>query len=370
MSENGLAGRYATAMRSYLAGSGESALQNAYEVGRAAMEAGLGPLAVFSIHRDVVAGLALAPVEDDELATQVSAVLIETLAPFEMAYASLDTARVAVHELRATVLREASDLAQLRRLARSGETTAAADRMAALLELRAGQVEAIRERLESAAQTISARKSLIADVIHAQEEERRRIAGEIHDDAVQVMAAVALRLSLLRRNVGDGPAAESIEQLESAVGESIASLRRLIAGLSPAELERSGLAAAIRSELEQTREDLGLEFRLVDDTRREPGATARGTSFRIFREAMANVRKHASARLVDVHLGNTDGGVITRVSDDGVGFELSNGLDPHTGHIGLTAMRERADLAGGWLHVASGAAGTTIEFWIPDAPGK
>lgn len=94
-----LAERYGSALQGYLHGSDEDALQEAYEVGRQALDAGFGPLVLFSIHRDVMAKLAPQPISPIELVSKVTTVFTEALAPFEMAYASFDEARVAVKEL-------------------------------------------------------------------------------------------------------------------------------------------------------------------------------------------------------------------------------------------------------------------------------
>jgi signal transduction histidine kinase len=368
MSEHGgLASRYAAALHSYLGGGGEGALQSAYEVGRQALEAGLGPLVLFSIHRDAVDRFPLSQLEEAEFSTRVTTVFIETLAPFEMTYASLDSSRAAVRELRATVARERDELNAIHILVREADSASAHQRMAELMDRHGHELDQARERLESVARTSRARQSLIADIVSAQEEERRRLAGEIHDDAVQVMAAVSLRLSLLKRKLGGGEHVAVIEQLESAVGDSINGLRQLIAGLRPAELERAGLTAAIRSALQHANDELGLEYHIIDLCEHEPSTAARTTAFRIFREGLTNVRKHAHAQVVDVRVDDFQGGVLIRLVDDGTGFDVDSAMSRETpGHLGLLAMRERAELAGGWLRVSSGPTGTTVEYWVPD----
>jgi signal transduction histidine kinase len=98
----------------------------------------------------------------------------------------------------------------------------------------------------------------------------------------------------------------------------------------------------------------------------EPAYEARLAAFRIAQEALANARKHANADRIDVVLTERDDGLLTRISDDGVGFS-GDVLDAELeGHIGLAEMRERAEMAGGWCLVQSLAQiGTRVEFWIP-----
>jgi len=88
--------------------------------------------------------------------------------------------------------------------------------------------------------------------------------------------------------------------------------------------------------------------------------------YRIAQEALVNVRKHARASEVEIALEDGDDGYTLQVKDDGVGFEPSASSDPSLGHIGLTSMRERASLAGGWFRIEStSGAGTIAEAWIP-----
>jgi signal transduction histidine kinase len=88
--------------------------------------------------------------------------------------------------------------------------------------------------------------------------------------------------------------------------------------------------------------------------------------FRMAQEALANVRKHAKASRVDVVLGEQDGGYLVRIADDGVGFSTTKAGESVRGHLGLSSMRERAGMAGGWcrLHSLPGQ-GTTVELWVP-----
>jgi signal transduction histidine kinase len=353
--DGGLALRYRAVLHSYLGGGGETALQSAYELGRMALESGLGPLVLFSIHRDTVEDLPRRSLTSAEFAERVTTVLIEALAPYEMTYAAVDSARGVAQQLGGLLADYASEASEA-----SGADAAAIARR------HLTDLEAVRGRLDGVWNTTTARRGLIADIVGAQEQERRRIATEIHDDAVQVMAAVALQIGLLRRTLTDPSQIAACADLEGVVAESTANLRRLIAGLHPAELDHVGLVAAVTSALMSFTADFEIEHRIETNLPVEPDPDVRMTVFRILSEALANVRKHARASRVDVLVTARDGGVLTRVGDDGVGFDpAAEGAGRRTGHIGLSAMQERADLAGGWLHITSGDGGTTIEYWIP-----
>jgi signal transduction histidine kinase len=100
----------------------------------------------------------------------------------------------------------------------------------------------------------------------------------------------------------------------------------------------------------------------------EPPGEIRAILFRIAQEALANVRKHADASRVDIEVSERDGGIILHVRDDGRGFDPATER-PVPGHLGMSAMPERAELAGGWCRVQSAPGeGTAVECWLPIRP--
>lgn len=254
-----------------------------------------------------------------------------------MTYASLDEARAAVHELD-SALRE-----------------------------HAAVISRARERLDRMQQTAAVRRRLFADIVTAQEQERRRIAGEIHDGALQAMVVVLLRLGQLKAGLGGPNDPVVVAQLESSVSDAISTIRQLIAGLVPHELEHAGLVAAVQGLVAQIATESEIECLLDHHLDQEPHPEQRTIAFRVVQEALANARRHASASRIDVLLESRDSGVAARIADDGIGFAVEAVLDEvRAGHMGLAAMRERVDLAGGWLRIDSGTQGTAVSFWIPD----
>jgi PAS domain S-box-containing protein len=214
------------------------------------------------------------------------------------------------------------------------------------------------------------RRRLIAELVRVQEEERRRIATEIHDDPVQAMTAVEMRLESLRRRVEDGDQRRTLEQLTASVSTAIGRLRRLLVELRPPRLDREGLASALRALLDRLRSEGGVDAELEDRTLHETPGEARTVLYRIAQEALANVRKHAEARRVRIILADRDGGVLLRVRDDGRGFEPDRTAEDRPGHLGLVSMRERAELTGGKFRITSTpGAGTTVEAWVPGEVG-
>lgn len=211
------------------------------------------------------------------------------------------------------------------------------------------------------------RRHLLEALVSAQEEERRMIADEIHDDPVQKMTAVNMRLHTLARNAPDPETRSALEEFGSTVEGTIVRLRRLLFELRPVTLDHSGLAAAIREFVAQL-EDLG-ECRVEEHLDDEPPDPARTIAYRIAVEALSNVQRHARAGRVDVELFTRDGGVQLVVRDDGVGMSEETLENRRPGHLGMTSLRERAQLAGGWSRISSAPGeGTCVEAWLPTNP--
>jgi signal transduction histidine kinase len=250
-----------------------------------------------------------------------------------------------------------------------GQLARAFDEMAAGLQVRdvsAREAEAaLLSTVEALRNTDEQRQRLLTRLDHAQEEERKRIALDIHDDTLQVIAAVGMRLDALRRSITDPDQLRALAKLQQNVTLSMVRLRRLVFELSSPVLQRHGLAAGLRSYLDETCRDAGLDYRMETHLTDEPPPEQRTVLYCITKEAVANVRKHAKASNVEIRLEELDRGVLVRVEDDGIGFSAtSHGSPP--GHLGMVAMRERAELAGGWSRVSSDPeGGTVVEVWVP-----
>lgn len=226
--------------------------------------------------------------------------------------------------------------------------------------------EDLRRSFETLQKTDDERRTLLAHLVKAQEEERKRIASDVHDDSIQVMAAVGVRLGMLRSQMTDPEQVARITKLEEAVRLSIGRLRHLLFQLAPPALDREGVAAAIRSYLDEAFGEEGIDYHLESEIIAEPTREIRILVYRIAQEALSNVRKHAQARHVAVRLQDADGGLLVQIRDDGVGYFPADSEMPLPGHLGLVSMRERAEMLGGWFRIqGSPGAGTTVEFWVP-----
>jgi len=211
---------------------------------------------------------------------------------------------------------------------------------------------------------VAQRQRIFARLISAQEEERLRIASDIHDDTVQAMTATSLRMQQLRRHLTDPDQVELLGRLEVSVRESIVRLRRLMFDLRPPSLDRSGLAAAMRELLERLRDETSIDATIENHLTSEPEGDVRTALYRITQEALVNVRKHSGASHVKLELKTLGGGCEVTIVDDGHGFDTADTEAP--GHLGLVSMRERAQIAGGWWTVkCPPGGGTTVQFWLP-----
>ncbi len=215
------------------------------------------------------------------------------------------------------------------------------------------------------------RQRLLTHLVQAQGDERMRLASNIHDDSVQKMTAVGLRLATLRRAISDPEQLAAIDRLQDSVSQSISRLRHLLFELRPPALDREGLVAALRQyAVDVTEEDRSLALELDDQMVEDPPVEIRTIAYRIAQEALTNVRKHSGAGGAEVRLQPRDGGLYVRIRDDGRGFSEEGADGSELGHLGLPAMRERAELAGGWLRVESAPGkGTSVEFWLPAGDG-
>lgn len=200
-------------------------------------------------------------------------------------------------------------------------------------------------------------------VIAAQEAERRRLAGDIHDGISQRLVSLSYRLDAAARAVDITDADEATEQIEKArdlVDLTLAEARSAISGLRPPVLDDLGLAGGLAS-LASSIPEVDLDLELADRRLAEHVEVA---LYRIAQECLQNVVKHSRALTATVRFGVDHGLARLEVADDGVGFDPSPDRPPTS--YGMLSMTERADLVGGRLSVRSAAgSGTTVTVTVP-----
>ena len=216
-----------------------------------------------------------------------------------------------------------------------------------------------RQRAEEAAQVLSGR------LINAQEEERSRLARELHDDVTQRLALLAIEAGREERTLpkaGGGDAMRAMREQLVRLSEDVHALSHQ---LHPAILEDLGLSEALKSECKRFSETGSIPVEL--DVQEVSQGLHRDVSlclFRITQEALRNVARHAHALQARVSLHRLDGGIQLVVQDDGIGFDAAQTQrGPHLGHA---SMRQRIQLLDGKL-VVDGfpGSGTTVSAWVP-----
>ena len=212
-------------------------------------------------------------------------------------------------------------------------------------------------------------RSYATAITRAQEEERKRIARELHDEASQSLVVIRRRLADITESLGGHPLAEDVSELCDLARQSLAGIRRLSRDLRPPTLDELGVSPALEQQVSHLRDRSGMvaEFRIAGSFRRLPAETELAL-FRIGQAALHNVELHATADRVDVELAYEPDCVRLWVTDDGSGFEVPKNLDelPEAGKLGLVGMRERAELVGGALQVTSRpGAGTRVGVEVP-----
>ena len=209
------------------------------------------------------------------------------------------------------------------------------------------------------------RQALLTRLVDAQDAERRRIAADVHDDPVQALAAVDLRLGLLRRRIREQAPTllASLDALQDSVSGATDRLRALLFDLEPPDLDH-GLGAAVRRCADDVLEGSGIRWEVDATSEPESHESTRAVGYRIAREALINVRKHADAGHVRIVVGTRDDGLLLTVTDDGVGLDVPAESQP--GHRGVTTRADRAAAAGGTCSVHRGDhGGTVVTVWLP-----
>ncbi|MBY6047159.1 cache domain-containing protein [Vannielia litorea] len=210
-------------------------------------------------------------------------------------------------------------------------------------------------------------KALTQRVFDTQEEERGRVARELHDSISQLLVAIRYALELAKRRMaaGDTAAVESLDKGISGLNGAIQEVRRISRDLRPGLLDDLGLGPAIQALTENfaARTGIEVEFETVV-FRNRLDQEAKIALYRIAQEALTNVERHAGAQRVTVNLRGHRRGALMRIADDGNGIgEVTS--SPESAGMGLRNMAERIEHLGGTLRVMSSSSGTVIEAQVP-----
>ncbi len=233
----------------------------------------------------------------------------------------------------------------------------------------------VTERTQSEARLRESREQLRALAGRLQtvrEEEKARIARDLHDELGQLLTGLKMDLRWLENRLGDAPSAgpgvlDRVVAASELVDQTVASVQRLASELRPGALDRLGLVPALRQEARRFQQRTGITCDTdLDEAAPEPASEVATALYRICQESMTNVSRHAGARRVLVRLRAEPGALVLRVEDDGVGLDGA-AMGPEA--LGLLGMTERATALGGTVRFTGrDGGGTAVEARIPAAP--
>lgn len=357
---------YQGALQEYLAHPDETRLQQAYELGRAAMNAGLGVFDLIRLHHQALSDGVFPddPQAAVRLTPAIEGFLIEALSPFELAQRGIRRARERLEALNVELAQENEALVQ---------NKAELEKEIALRE----QTEvALREgkeryfRLFREAQTMEENlHDLSVQVLSAQENDRRRISRELHAEIVQALAAVNVTIALLKKQAGPNPALQhNVAQAEQLVAHSMETVHDFARELRPATLDHLGVQSALTEHVTQFRRNTGLPVELVTHPDLGQLDEARGEIlFRVVQEALNYFSRRGAT---GVRIGFTAAGGLL------VGEILATGAAPvaltdepgsakRADRIELLAIQERVRQLGGTFAAETLPHGGRIRATIP-----
>jgi len=339
--------QYAGVLRHYAQRQQEALLQQAYELGRKAIAEGLGVLDMARIHQRALAGC-LRPISSDakerDTLKAAETFFLEMLSPFEAAHRGFRQANLRLHQLNDVLEHRNEELRRSREHYR----------------VLFNQASVMQENL----------RSLSNQILHAQEEERKRISRELHDEVGQALTAVNTNLTLLQTNgaMHGESLKKRISNAQGLLQQTMETVHRFARELRPAMLDELGLLPALRCYLKCFTERTGLRVRFQGSAQAEELDDEQKTVvFRITQESLTNVAKHAHARHVAVSLCKINRELELQIKDDGQAFEVDRQLAGNVKkRLGLLGMQERVRLVNGRFAIKSAPGrGTTVSVQIP-----
>ena len=230
------------------------------------------------------------------------------------------------------------------------------------------EIEELHDTLDRMAHQIQryqqALKGYLGAITSAQEEERARLARELHDGTVQMLIALNQRAQMAQRGLSRNPtrAAERLVELRTMISDGIEEVRRFSGALRPLYLEELGLAPAV----EMLARSANATYQLVGTPKRLDDEKEVAL-YRMTGEALSNARRHSQAQHIAISLTFAERGVTLQVRDDGIGFDVPTDFVDlaRAGHFGLMGMHERAHFVGAQLQIHSAPGeGTTVTVTV------
>jgi signal transduction histidine kinase len=240
------------------------------------------------------------------------------------------------------------------------------DRQRHFVAAQQARLEALECVQKELADKESLRRELLRHIVQAQEDERARIARELHDETAQTLAAFSLDLATMQAMTPDKPECRQVSARLLALSKEMSQgLYRLVHDLRPAQLDDLGLIAALQYLVEQDAKANGLDVQFsVDGTIRRLDAITETVLFRVTQEALTNVIRHSGTKQAVVSLAYKTQEVVLTIKDSGIGFDPKQNFIPPHGW-GLAGIMERVEAVGGHLNIdSSPGKGTVIRVSV------
>jgi signal transduction histidine kinase len=362
-----LARQYSAALRKFSRREHEAVLAQAYGLGRAAIARGFGVLDMARVHQASLCQLLKKPAPARRQARALGTAedfFLQTLAPFEATHRGFRETNSRLQRAIAALEKRNLELAVVNQKL----TAQVRERQKTEKALRENE-EHFRMLFEQACAMQQNLRELSHKVIHAQEEERKRISRELHDETSQALTAISITLASLNGCSRNGVVRRKrIHDAQKLLQETMEALHDFARELRPASLDELGLLPALRSWLKNFSQRTGLRISF----RASPAAeqldnNQKMTLYRVVQESLTNVAKHAQATQVEFVIRKLPDRICMTICDNGKSFKPTSG-PPSNGQqrLGLLGMKERVRLINGQLDITPRLGkGTTLQLAIP-----
>jgi signal transduction histidine kinase len=370
-----LSRRYQAALRKHLKQGPRASLQPAQGLGRRAMTIGLETLDLARIHEHALIALVLpsySPGTRDAMVRRAGTFFAEAITPIEKTHRTAREANVRLNQMIETLNRRSADLADSNRQLKQE----IAQRKTVEESLRNSERH-YSELLEQSHHLQEQLRLLSRQLLLAQEEERKRISRELHDEIAQTLTSINVRLAALKTEatVNTKGLQNKISSTQRMVEKSVDIVHRFARELRPMVLDDLGVIPALHSFMKRFTKQTGIHIRFTTFTSgriERLDTVTRTVLYRVTQEALTNVDRHAHASQVDVSLQKLPRAVGLTIKDNGKSFQVERVLNAKRNkRLGLLGMRERVEMVGGSLRVESvPGQGTTIRAEIPLGNGR
>ena len=372
---NGLSQRYVAALRKHLKQDPQADLQLAQGLGRRAMTLGLETLDLARFHELALITLVLpgySPGTRDRMIRRAGKFFAEAITPIEKNHRTALEANASLNQM-------------IRTLNQRGVELAASNRQ---LKQEIVQRKLVEESLKKSEQHHSElleqsqhmqeqMRRLSRQLLSAQEEERKKISRDLHDEIAQTLTGINLQLATLKveTTVNVKGLQKKITHTQRMVERSVDIVHRFARELRPTVLDDLGLVPALHSFMKGFAKRTGIRIHFMTFTSgriKQLNNDTRTVFYRVAQEALTNVARHAKASLVEVSLKKLPNAICMKIKDNGKSFNVKRALQTNGGkHLGLLGMRERLEMVSGSFSVESTPGkGTTVRARIPFANGR